>query len=124
VHQDLSKAQIAYEQQLEIQPNSTPALNNLANIYRYQGNEARAAELYAKAIRVGPPTGVFFMNLARSQAALGRLDSAAVTLDSFARTFPTNPYVVEMRTELHWTKGDFDSAAAVSLLCVSHSPGE
>jgi len=113
-HQDLSKAQIAYEQLLEIQPNATPALNNLANIYRYQRNDARAVELYARAIRVGPPSGVFFMNLARTQTALGRLDSAQITIDAFARTFPTNPYVAEMRTGLFWARGEYDSVAAVA----------
>jgi tetratricopeptide (TPR) repeat protein len=113
-HQDLSKAQIAYEQLLEIQPNSTPALNNLANIYRYNQNEAKAAELYAKALRVGPPSAVFFMNLARSQTALGRLDSATMTLDAFAETFPTNPYVAELKSELLWTRGAHDSAVAVA----------
>jgi tetratricopeptide (TPR) repeat protein len=113
-HQDLSKAQIAYEQLLEIQPNATPALNNLANIYRFQGNEAKAEELYAKAVRVGPPSGVFFMNLARTQTSLGRLDSAAVTIDSFARTFPTNPYVAEMRAQLQAVRGDYDSSAATA----------
>jgi tetratricopeptide (TPR) repeat protein len=113
-HQDLSKSRIAYEQLLEIQPNSTPALNNLANIYRYNKDEAKAAELYAKALRVGPPSAVFFMNLARSQTALGRLDSAAMTLDDFAKTFPTNPYVAELKSELLWTRGRHDSAVAVA----------
>jgi tetratricopeptide (TPR) repeat protein len=113
-HQDWSKAQVAYEQLLEIQPNSTPALNNLGNIYRYFKNEAKAAELYARALRVGPPSAVFFMNLARSQTALGRLDSAAMTLDAFGKTFPTNPYVAELKSELLWTRGKHDSAVAVA----------
>ena len=113
-HQDFSKAQIAYEQLLEIQPKSTPALNNLANIYRYHQDEAKAAELYARALKVGPPSAVFFMNLARSQSALGQHDSATATLDAFAQTFPTNPYVAEMKSELYWTRRMFDSSEAVA----------
>jgi tetratricopeptide (TPR) repeat protein len=114
IHQDLSKARIAYEQLLEIQPKSTPALNNLANIYRYHQDEAKAAELYARAIKVGPPSAVFFMNLARSQSALGQHDSAVATLDAFAQTFPTNPYVAEMKSELYWTRKMFDSSEAIA----------
>jgi tetratricopeptide (TPR) repeat protein len=113
-HQDLSKSRIAYEQLLEIQPTSTPALNNLANIYRYHQDEAKAAELYARALKVGPPSAVFFMNLARSQSALGQHDSAAATLDAFARTFPANSYVAEMKSELYWTRKMFDSSDAMA----------
>src|SRR5262245_24546537 len=112
--QDFSKAQIAYEQLLEIQPKSTPALNNLANIYRYHQDEAKAAELYARALKVGPPSAVFFMNLARSQSALGQHDSATATLDAFARTFPANSYVAEMKAELYWTRKMFDSSEAIA----------
>jgi eukaryotic-like serine/threonine-protein kinase len=111
-HQDVAKSQAAYEQLLEIQPNNTAGLNNLATVVIFDQQYSRAETLLVRAIRVGPVATVHYRNLARAQTALGKLDSARATVDACARAFPKNLECRFVGTELQWQERKFDSVAA------------
>ena len=112
-HQDLTRSIAAYEQLLELQPSNTAAMNNLGNMYRFQRNNAKAEELYARAIATGPVSAVYYSNLAEVSVRLGKLTQARQTIDQFLTTFPTNPNALYTKAVLFVTVGQFDSAKAL-----------
>jgi tetratricopeptide (TPR) repeat protein len=108
-NQDGAKSLAAYEQLLEIQPNNTAGLNNLASAMLDQHQNARAESLVTRAIRVGPVAPVHYENLARSQIALGKLDSADATFDRCIQQFPRNVQCPGYRAVFQWVRGRYDS---------------
>ncbi len=112
-HQDLTRSIAAYEQLLELQPSNTAAMNNLANMYRFQRNHAKAEELYRRAITTGPVSAVYYGNLAEVSVRLGKLAQARETIDAFLTAFPTNPNALHTKAWLFVTLGQHDSAQAI-----------
>jgi len=110
-HSDLDKARAAYEQLLAVQPNNTAGLNNLSNQLYYMHEYERAEQLLARAIKVGPAASIHFRNLARTQVALGKIDSAVATPDVCARALPSNNECANLRADLLWTRGQYDTLA-------------
>ena len=111
-HSDIDKARAAYEQLLAIQPNNTAGLNNLSNQLYYLHEYRRAEQLLLRGIRIGPVASVHFRNLARAQTALGKMDSAVTTIDACARNLPGNNECANMRADMLWTRGKYDSLAS------------
>jgi tetratricopeptide (TPR) repeat protein len=111
-NQDGGKSMAAYEQLLEIQPNHTAALNNLASQLNDLRQSARAESLLVRAIRVGPVAPVHYENLARSQILLGKLDSAEATLDLCIQQYPRNVQCPGYRIMFEWLRGHYDSMGA------------
>jgi tetratricopeptide (TPR) repeat protein len=72
----------------------------------------RSEELLARAIKVGPAASIHFRNLARTQVALGKIDSAAALPDACARALPANNECASLRADLLWTRGQYDTLAA------------
>ena len=112
-HQDLAKAQAAYEQVLDIQPGNTAALNNLATRYAAQRNYTKAKELVTKAIQLGPVAAVHYTNLIESNIYLGQMDSASRAIDELERVFPSNADAVLARIELNAARQRYDSNVAL-----------
>jgi tetratricopeptide (TPR) repeat protein len=111
-HSDLDKARAAYEQLLAIQPNNTAGLNNLSNQLYYMHEYRRSEQLLERAIDVGPAASIHFRNLARTQVALGKIDAAVATADACVRALPTTNECANLRADLLWTLGQFDTLAA------------
>jgi eukaryotic-like serine/threonine-protein kinase len=111
-HQDAAKSVAAYERLLEIQPNNTAGLNNLASQLMFQHQNARAESLLVHAVQVGPVATVHFRNLIRARFALGKIDSARASLALCASTFPKNYDCPVAEGFLQWGLGRYDSAAA------------
>jgi tetratricopeptide (TPR) repeat protein len=111
-HQDAAKSQAAYEQLLEIQPNNTAGLNNLASALLYQHQYARAESLLVRAVRVGPVATVHYRNLARARSALGEIDSTHATIAGCMKAFPKNIECQYIAMSLQWQLGQFDSVGA------------
>jgi eukaryotic-like serine/threonine-protein kinase len=110
--QDGTKSMAAYEQLIELQPNNTAALNNLATTLNDQHQYARAESLLVRAIRVGPVAPVHYENLARSQILEGKLDSAQATFDRCIQQFPRNVQCPGFRIVFEWVRGRYDSVGA------------
>jgi eukaryotic-like serine/threonine-protein kinase len=111
-NQDAAKSRAAYEQLLEIQPNNTAALNNLATALNFEHEYVRAESLLTRAVSVGPVAPVHYENLARTQVRLGKLDSAAATVAGCMKAFPRNVQCQGARVLYLWTRGQYDSVAA------------
>jgi len=108
-NQDGAKSMAAYEQLLEIQPNNTPALNNLSSALLYSHQFARAESLLTRAIKVGPVAPVHYHNLSRAQFLQGRFDSTQATLERCIQQFPRNVQCQGFRALFEWSRGRYDS---------------
>ncbi len=109
-NQDGAKSMAAYEQLIELQPNNTPALNNLSSALLYLHQYARAETLLTRAIKVGPVASVHYENLARAQILQGKLDSAKATYDRCEEHFPRNIRCPAWKIVLPMIRGQYDSA--------------
>ena len=110
---DLPKAIAAYEGLLELQPDNVVALNNLANIYRFQRQFQKTEELAKRAIALQQGVAVFHNNLVLSQISQGKLDEANRSVDNMAASMPRNPNVTGRRAEVLSARRQFDSVRAI-----------
>ena len=112
-HQDVEKAQAAYEQLLEVQPNNTAGLNNLGNIYSFKHEHAKAEAAFTRAIRVGPAAAPHYKNLAATQLSMGKTAEARQTAAAFHAAYPVNEDAAMVSAGVEWAMGHYDSSAAI-----------
>src|SRR5690606_29744322 len=105
---------LAYERLLDAYPHAQPisALNNLALLYEGQRDDARAAELYRRALAQDSLNFVPYINLAAMQVALGGGAAADSTLARLRATLPDNPATPAVAALLAGSRGDYDAAEA------------
>ena len=111
--QDVRKAIEAYEAAIELQPNLTGAINNVANSYRFQRNWTKAEEMYTRAIRTGSPPAVAYGNLVAAQWNLGKRAEAWRTLAAYDSAYPANQARRSIRANMLFVEGKLDSAQAL-----------
>ena len=111
VELDRAKVEVAYRSVLELDPEQTTALNNLAVQYAQTRRYREAEELALRALAVGDAV-VYYQNAVGAQVAQGRFSAAESTLARFARRMPDAPLVPVMPALLAAARGDFAAAAA------------
>jgi tetratricopeptide (TPR) repeat protein len=111
--QDIAKSNAAFESLIELQPDFTAGINNVANNYRFQHRWAKAEENYKRVIAIGPPNTVYYSNLAGTQLIMGKRDEALRTLAAYDSVFPGNPAPKLARAQLLVSEGKTDSARAI-----------
>lgn len=110
-HQDLARSSAAYEQLLELQPNNTAAMNNLANNYRFQRDYEKAEELYRRGIATGPVAAVYYGNLVELSVRMGKTAQAREVADAYIEAFPTNVDAYVSKGAMFMAMQQIDSAA-------------
>src|SRR6184192_3860142 len=108
---DLAKAEDSYRAALDLDPNESVALNNLALLYIQERRFAVAESLVAHGLANPHPMTTLYMNAASAQVGQGRFEAAAGTVRQFAARFPTHPLLPWMQALLAASRGDYDSAA-------------
>jgi tetratricopeptide (TPR) repeat protein/predicted Ser/Thr protein kinase len=78
----------AYQKLLELEPDNTTAMNNLGLQFLILDLPDNALPLMERAIEVGTSFGGAYLNLATSQALLGRMGEAEATMEAFAARDP------------------------------------
>jgi eukaryotic-like serine/threonine-protein kinase len=116
---DLAKAEDAYRAALDLDPNESVALNNLALLYMQQRRFAVADSLVARGLANPHPMTTLYMNAATAQVGMGRLDAARGTVRQFAARFPAHPLLPWMKVLVAASRGDYDSATVYSRGIVS-----
>ncbi len=111
---DREAAVRAYEALLSIDPENSPALNNLANIYRTLGRAEEAEGLYVRALGVDQ-FQAGYQNLAISRSMAGRAQEAERTLDSAAAVLPDAAFFFEnLRTDFALSAAEYDRADSLA----------
>jgi eukaryotic-like serine/threonine-protein kinase len=111
VEGDDQKAAAAYRMLLELHPNETAALNNLAVIYSDRGEHDRAEALYHRALAIDSLGSLYHTNLITQLVAQGKLDAADSIFALYQRRFPPHPLARATAASLAVNRGDYDGAA-------------
>ena len=109
---DLAKVESAYRSALELDPENSVALNNLALALNGMRRFAEAESLTLRGIAV-VPNATLYVNATQAQIGQGKLGEAARTVESFAVKAPNNPLAFYLRASLAAARRDFDSAEAI-----------
>jgi tetratricopeptide (TPR) repeat protein len=112
VEEDRDKVEAAYRAVLDLDPDETTALNNLAVEYRERRRNREAEELLVRAMSVGG-SSVHYVNLVAAQWQQGKFAEAESTLARFARELPDAAVLDILPGGLAAAKGEFAAAAAV-----------
>jgi tetratricopeptide (TPR) repeat protein len=88
---DRDRAITAYQNLLDIDPDDTWALNNLAGIYMSVREFERAQPLYERAIRADSSSASYYQNAQTSLVGQGKFAEAETLLDAQRDRFPENP---------------------------------
>jgi tetratricopeptide (TPR) repeat protein len=122
--QDITKAIAAYESAIELQPDFTTPINNVANSYRWQRNFSKAEEYYKRTIAIGSAPAVAYSNLAWTQWALGKPADAWRTAAAFDSAYPMNAGTINVRALLLFSEGKYDSSSSVRLALLRQRPND
>ncbi len=107
---DNEKAAAAYRSLLDAYPDDTWALTNLGVTYGEQGEYTRAAEMYARSIKLEPSDAISGGNLVFAWANAGQVDSAKAALEGMKRRLPGHPATLEHVFVLANSTFQFDEA--------------
>jgi tetratricopeptide (TPR) repeat protein len=107
------KAITAYRSLLDIYPDDSPALNNLANMYYDLREWERAEEMYRRSIEVDDSANIIpFVNIIQVQFFQGKYDEARASHETMKRWFPGHPWNGSYGAALASARGDYVEAEA------------
>jgi tetratricopeptide (TPR) repeat protein len=107
------KAITAYRSLLDIYPDDSPALNNLANMYYDLREWERAEEMYRRSIEVDDSANIIpFVNIIQVQFFQGKYDEARASHETMKRWFPGHPWNGSYGSALASARGDYVEAEA------------
>jgi eukaryotic-like serine/threonine-protein kinase len=112
VELDDDRAASAYRTLLDLHPEETSALNNLAIIYSAEGDHARAEELYRRALAIDSLGSLYHTNLFNQLVAQGKLAAADSLIAAHDRRFPDHAQTHLMRAALAVNRQDYEAAGA------------
>lgn len=109
VEENPARAIAAYENVLQIDPETMSAVNNIGVIYYFERDWEKALEYYRRAHEMDP-RGLTAANVGAVYANLGRLDRAAVYMDSAHALEPNVSSWREWKVHLERLRGDTGEA--------------
>jgi tetratricopeptide (TPR) repeat protein len=119
---DNAKSIAAYEALLEIQPDNTTALNNMAQLFADLRRFDKEKEYAARAVALNKTTATYWGHLATASINLGYLDSAQRVADEMAKHLPASTTLLRGQLILAWVRADFDSVERVLAAWRARSP--
>jgi tetratricopeptide (TPR) repeat protein len=111
---DLGKAIVAGETALEQYSDAAPAVRRLSDLYYRTQRFPDALRAARQAIEIDSSYVESYYDLARSQAALGQLDSARAAIQRFAALSPRHPLLFMLRYALALEDGQDSVAWAIA----------
>jgi eukaryotic-like serine/threonine-protein kinase len=120
---DREAALQAYRTLLELNPDHTPALNNLAIIETDRGRPEEAARLMRRAAHL-EPTALHYSNLALNELDLGNLDAADSAIAAGLERSPGHLNLLMSAAAVAYARGDYAAVeAAADRLEAAHPDG-
>ena len=109
VDEDHERAVTAYERLLDLHPDESTALHNLAGEYAARGDTTEAIELYRRAIAVEPYASSSYSSLAVLLGARGDYQGAVRVLRLWNQRFPEHASVPYFMVHALAAQGKYDS---------------
>jgi tetratricopeptide (TPR) repeat protein len=111
VTREPERAIAAYQSLLEVYPNDTWAMNNLAILYLNARDYRGADRLFSGAIELDSAGGaLYYGNVISTRVALGDFGGAEVALQRFSERFPEHPTAAMSAAALASSQFDYDAA--------------
>jgi tetratricopeptide (TPR) repeat protein len=107
---DRDRAITAYQNLLDLDPNDTWALNNLALIYMSVREFERAQPLFERAIRADSSSALHYMNAQVALVGQGKFAEAETLLDAKRERFPEDPSSRLFSALLEAARWNYDGA--------------
>lgn len=125
--EEYGRAITVYENLLQVDPDNSAALNNLAYIYgRFYNDYARAETFYGHAAQKDSSDVLVRLNLVETRINLGKLEAARATLEEAEHLSggPPNPWLLRLKANLSAIEGRYDTAhAAIDQWLRLHADG-
>lgn len=109
---DVEAGITAYRALLDLHPNDSWALNNLALLYSEQGDPEAGVGLLERAIVLDPYNFSAYVNLAANLHFVGNRDSARAVVASLEGSLPGHPMVPNLRSRMAAAESDYAMAQA------------
>jgi tetratricopeptide (TPR) repeat protein len=116
-------ALLAYQKALEVNANSTMALNNLASILAEAGDPEGAIGFYQASLAVDSAQPVAWVNLGIAQEVVGALEDAELSYRRAVDLFPHEPLAHMNLGNIRLREGDFEQAAVRYRAALATDPG-
>jgi tetratricopeptide (TPR) repeat protein len=110
VRQDEARAMTAYERMLDLDPNDSWALNNLAIVYQRMGDNERALAMTERATALDSGS-ISLGNVVFGQIRLGLFDQALATADLGRRQFPDDRRFYIGAADVYMNLEDYEAMA-------------
>jgi eukaryotic-like serine/threonine-protein kinase len=107
VEKDDERAAASYRTLLDLHPNETAALNNLAIIYGNRREHGQAEELYRRALAIDSLGALYHTNLISQLLDQGKLGEADSIFALYQRRFPPHAQERLMAASLAINRGDY-----------------
>lgn len=107
---DLDAARRTYDKFTKLYPEDPAGWNNLALVYKREGQYQKEEELYRIALGLAPDDDHALNNLAVCLAHQGRFDEALVIMEKLEVLTPDDPYAELHRAKIHAAMGKEDRA--------------
>lgn len=102
---DLEGAHATYDRMLQLDGTSGATWNNLALVYKRNGDWKKEEELYMTALMMEPDQDNTLINLALCYGHQGRFDEALATMKRVEATLPDDPYADLHRAKIYALMG-------------------
>ena len=110
VIRDSDRAAAAYQALLDLYPNDTWAMNNLALTYMWDRDFRRANQLYERAIELDSAGALYYEGAIITQIALGDFGGADETHRRITEKFPEHPTALLAGSAIATARFDYDLA--------------
>ncbi len=114
------RAMSTYRALLDLYPNETTALNNLAVIHVARGERTQAAGLLRRALQADSSSILYYTNLAYQEMSLDEWDQAETTLRALRRRFPDLAATDQLMARASWVQGRYGEAEEMLRQALEH----
>jgi len=110
VNRDSERAAAAYQALLDLYPNDTWAMNNLALIYFDDREYRRANRLFSRAIELDSASSLYYQNAIQTEVAVGDFGAAEQKYQRITEMYPNHPVSLTDGAALASARFDYDLA--------------
>lgn len=116
---EISDAVLYIQRSVDVNPNQSGALSNLAHCLNALGQFHKAIEACKAAIDIASSNGPAWVNLGNAQKNLGLFGAARVSYRRAIEIDPNNPGYIYNLAVAYLDEGDFEKAAPLFIKCLS-----
>ena len=112
-----------YELLVRLEPDNSPAINNLGDLYEDLGRYEDALVMYRRSLDINPESAIPYYNLMSAARTLGQFSLADSGVAMVSEKFPESFYQYSGEALNDYYAGDFDGMETPARILVERFPG-